>query len=132
MFSEMIADLQRLKMPEPVSLRKRFDFALTKKLGVLKLPSAFWTQDPKINPRSDHLLWAALLLMDRERIELALAVLEEEFAETSRTAGHSSISSIDRTIESIIKQLLEHIPEQKQRRKFRDDLRQVLPERLKI
>ena len=58
MFSEMITNLKQGKMPDPVGMAKRFDFALTKKLGIVKLPPAFWMSDPKINPRTDHLFWA--------------------------------------------------------------------------
>ena len=62
-------------------LRRRLDMAMTKKMGIVRLPPAFWPADPKINPRADHLFWASLLLLDRQRIDLALAVLAAEQAE---------------------------------------------------
>jgi len=62
MFSDVFAAIQKNKIPDPSMLQKRFDFAMTKKMGVIKLPPPFWMQDPKINPRADHLFWAALLL----------------------------------------------------------------------
>ncbi len=81
MFTEIFSQLEQGKLPDLSLLRRRFDLAMTKKLGVVKLPPAFWMQDSKINPRSDHLLQAALLLGDRERCDLALSVLAVEIAE---------------------------------------------------
>lgn len=78
MFSQMLAELGQGCEPEPAALRSRLDMALTKKMGVLRLPPAFWPLDPKINPRTEHQLWAALLLGDRERIDQALALLATE------------------------------------------------------
>ncbi len=62
-------------------LARRFDVAMTKKLGVVKLPPSFWMQDPKINPRADHLLQVALLLGDVDRCGLAISALAVEVAE---------------------------------------------------
>jgi len=128
MFTDVIADLNRSKMPEPVNLKKRFDFALTKKMGVVRLPPAFWMQDSKINPRSDHLLWASLLLLDRGRIELAIAILEEELDEIACTKGCPSANSMEQMVEDAINKLLQQMPDREQRAKFREDLRMVIPE----
>ena len=78
MFTEMIHSLRQGVLPDSGLLRKRFDIAMTKKLGVIRLPSAFWMSDPKINPRADHLLMAALLLASQECVELATSVLASE------------------------------------------------------
>ncbi len=80
MFSEMMAAPGRGGQPDPVRLRHWFRAALTKKLAVVRMPPAFWVRDPKINPRADHLLWAALLLDDREGVELAASIIAVEHA----------------------------------------------------
>lgn len=128
MFSEMIADLNRSIMPEPVNLTKRFDFALTKKLGVVNLPPAFRMQDPKFNPRSDHLLWAALLLLDRNRIELALSVIAVELSEISRTTGAGYEEEVALRVADLTDQLLHQIPDAARREKFESNLRKVMPD----
>ena len=127
MFSDMVADLNRRVMPEPVSLAKRFDIAITKKLGVVKLPPAFWMQDPKINPRSDHLLWAAFLTLDRKRIELALSVLAVEIAETSHSVDFKYQELTAQRGRDLIDQLLHQIHEPGTREKFEHELQKVLP-----
>ncbi len=81
MFTQMFGQLRQGKVVEPGQMRRWFDLAMTKKQGVLRTPPVFWSADPKINPRSDHLLWVALLLDDPRRIELALSVLAMEYAE---------------------------------------------------
>lgn len=96
MFSEIFAALEKGVVPDPELLQRRFDLALTKKLGVVKLPPAFWMQDPKINPRADHLLQAALLLGDRERCDMAVSVLAVENAE----------QKTDRTLDQVVRKIL--------------------------
>ena len=59
MFSEMISMLKQGKEIDLDLLRKRFDRALVKKIGVLRTPYPFWTSDPKINPLAKELLWRA-------------------------------------------------------------------------
>jgi hypothetical protein len=128
MFTEMIEALHRSQMVDPVGLKKRFDFALTKKMAVVKLPRALWVRDPKINPRSDHLLWAALLLLDRDRIDLALGVLEAERQEIFRAAGSRGAEDLPAAVESIIAGLLGQMPDPVRREEFARELRRVIPE----
>jgi hypothetical protein len=127
MFSEMVANLNRRVMPEPVSLARRFDIAITKKLGVVKLPPQFWMRDPKINPRSDHLFWAALLILDSERIELALSVIAVEIAETSCSTGSEYQNLTVEKGRDLLAQLLHQIPAPDIREEFEDKLQKVLP-----
>ncbi|RUM33522.1 MAG: hypothetical protein DSY50_08110 [Desulfobulbus sp.] len=81
MFTAIFSDLAQGVLPDREMLGRRFDVAMTKKLGVVKLPPSFWMQDSKINPRADHLLKVALLLEDEERCGLAVSVLAVEVAE---------------------------------------------------
>ena len=127
MFSEMIEDLNRSNMPDPAALAKRFDFALTKKMGVIKLPPAFWMSDAKINPRSEHLLWAAMLLLDRERIDSALSVMAVEFSETSSAKDGNEIS-LNIVIAEAISRLFKQMPDASLRHEFAGRLKMVLPE----
>ena len=80
MFSDMIMNRQKTIMPEVSTPEKIFDFAMRKKADVVKLPPALWVKIPKINPRSNHLYWAVLLLLDPGRIETARAVIAVEAA----------------------------------------------------
>jgi len=84
MFSVMVEELTRGIKPDTGPLKKRFDAAMTKKLAVVKLPPAFWTLDPKINPRADHLFWASLLIGDRQRVELSISVIAAELEQNSK------------------------------------------------
>lgn len=127
MFSEMVAELKRGTEPEPGVLRNRFDFALVKKTAVVRLPPSFRTGDPKINPRSDHLFWAALLLRDRERIDLALAVMAAEAAEIDSSAGEWQLAS-ERRVRALIIAFFRQLPDRPMRRRLRRELGRILPE----
>ncbi|WP_457574142.1 hypothetical protein [Desulfolithobacter sp.] len=78
MFDEMLAGLGQGRWPDLDTLVRRFDVAMTKKLGVVRLPPAFWMRDPKINPDAKHLVWASFALGDRQRCDLALSALAVE------------------------------------------------------
>ena len=99
MFTQIFAALEQGEAPDFELLRRHFDLAMTKKLGVVKLPPAFWMQDSKINPRADHLLQAALLLGDRERCDLAVSVLAVETAE----------QKTDQTLKQIVQGIIESL-----------------------
>jgi hypothetical protein len=128
MFSEMIADLKQGKMPDSGGMAKRLDFALTKKLGIVKLPPAFWMNDPKINPRTDHLFWAALLLKDRSRIDLVLSVLAVEVAEKVDSAKGTDKETLERRIPGLVNELLRLMPDYEQRVAFERSLQKIIPE----
>ena len=103
MFTQIFAALEQGEAPDFELLQRYFDLAMTKKIGVVKLPPAFWMQDSKINPRADHLLQAALLLGDRERCDLAVSVLALEISEqktdqTLRQIVQGIIDSLSATV----------------------------------
>lgn len=128
MFSEMLAEIHSNTMPEPGILLKRFDFAMTKKLGIIKLPPPFWMRDPKINPPVEHLFWAGLLLKDRNRIELALSVLAVEIGEKASVKKEIPSSHIDDKARSLVEELLGQFPDAEIRNQFARDLCEVVPE----
>ncbi|MGW8161595.1 MAG: hypothetical protein ACWGN1_05050 [Desulfobulbales bacterium] len=128
MFTNMISELNRGTLPENDLLRKRFDFALTKKMAIVKLPPAFWTKDPKINPRSDHLFWASLLLMDRERIELALNIIAAEIVEEINPASCTWQRRMEIKVRGIIASFFEQIPATRVQQEMRRDLYRIIPE----
>ena len=85
----MVSELKKGILPEISLLRKRFDLALVKKLGVIKTPCSFWTSDKKINPATKELLWAAILLEDRENFMLVEGIIATEIEEKRKASGLS-------------------------------------------
>lgn len=110
-FAEIFRDLGKGKRVDVDLLGRRFDLAITKKLGVVKLPPSFWMQDPKINPRVDHLLWAALLLGDPERVALAFSVLAVEHEEQQKKRPPAERESVVQILDGYVQQLLALLPE---------------------
>lgn len=127
MFSEMIDTLGRGELPEPGLLRKRFDLAMTKKLGVVKLPSCFWMADPKINPRADHLLWAALLLKSRDCVDLAVSALAAELSGRPGKTSEPFDILLRRGVESMLAGLLDLAPNLAFRELLRTRVRHTPP-----
>ncbi len=128
MFSEMITALRNNRLPEPDVLLTRFDFALTKKLGIVKLPPAFWMQDPKINPRSDHLFWAALLLKDKKRIDMVLSVIAVEQAEMNPVTGDELQQRVCKVAGELVEELLEQLSDAGVRHHFEQEFQRIVPD----
>jgi len=112
MFSEFFHDLGSGKMINFNLLKCRFDVAMTKKMGVVTLPPAFWMQDPKINPRTDHLLWAALLLGDQDRVALAFSALAVEHDEQQKRRAVDERESMAEVLDRSLQQLFDLLPEE--------------------
>ena len=93
MFDEMVAQLKKGKMVPKDQLRKRFDGAMVKKLGVLKTPYSFWPSDKKINPSAKELLWAAILLEDKGDFRLTEGIIATEVAEKQKASGQYIVNS---------------------------------------
>lgn len=81
MFDEMVSLLKQGETVQLDLLRKRFDGALVKKLGVGKRGYSFWSSDKKINPTVKELLWAAVLLEDRDNFMLVEGIIATELEE---------------------------------------------------
>ena len=93
MFDEMVAQLKKGEMVSKDLLRKRFDRAMVKKLGVLKTPYSFWPTDKKINPSAKELLWAAILLEDKGDFRLTESIIATEAAEKQKASGQYLVNS---------------------------------------
>lgn len=85
MFDQMVSDLKNGIIPESSLLRRRFEVALIKKIGVIRTPYTFWPADKKINPSAKELLWAAILLQDKENYKIVEAIISSELEEQQRT-----------------------------------------------
>jgi len=86
-FDQMVSDLKNGIIPENKLLRKRFDAALVKKIGVIRTPYSFWPADKKINPSAKELFWAAILLNDLENFRVVEAVIATEVEERQKAKG---------------------------------------------
>ncbi len=96
MFAEMVSDLERGIFPDSNMLRGRCHAAVTKKLALIRLPPTYWENDPKRNPRTRHLLWAALLLHDEDLLEVVKGIVLMEQAEgEGLSAGEFYQSSLN-------------------------------------
>ena len=87
MFGPIISDLRSGILPDNNLLHKRFEAALIKKMGVIRTPYSFWPADTKINPHAKQLLWAAILLQDKEKFEIVRAIISSELEEKLRAKG---------------------------------------------
>ena len=88
MFEQMVSALKNGTLPDANLLRKRFAAALVKKMGVIRVPYSFWHADTKINPPAKQLLWAAILLQDKENFSVVEAIISTELEEKQRAKGH--------------------------------------------
>ena len=93
MFSEMVRDIEQGILPDVGLLRGRCHAAVTKKLALVRLPPAYWERDPKRNPDTGHMLWAILLLQDRDLLEVVKGVILIEQAEGEGLSAEDFITS---------------------------------------
>lgn len=112
MFEDIFTVLYQGELPDFVVLRKRFDLAVIKKMGVLKQPPAMWPVDPKINPPSKSLLFAALLLDDKEAMATVYGIVQAEVEERLRARGRRpSAEEIARLIDEAQQQIQPYLEE---------------------
>ena len=93
MFNQMVSDLELGILPEEYPLRKRFEAAIIKKMGVIRTPYSFWPADRKINPSTKELLWASVLLNDQENYRMIEAFISTELEEKLRARGLQNSSN---------------------------------------
>ncbi|MBE9520373.1 MAG: hypothetical protein IME97_04520 [Proteobacteria bacterium] len=110
MFDEMVSLLKQGEMVQLDLLRKRFDGALVKKLGVIKTPYSFWSSDKKINPAAKELLWATILLEDRDNFMLVEGIIVTELDEKLRAKGLQNSTDhthkVEQTMQDFIAEFL--------------------------
>ena len=106
MFTDVVVDLKKGILPQDLLLlQKRVDIAMIKKMAVLRLPYHFWTNDPKVNPLSEQLVWTALILEKSEifgQVEEALAM---ELSEKLR--GKSGASELAAVVHERLEELMD-------------------------
>ena len=125
MFNQMVADLRNGIIPEDYPLRNRFETALVKKIGVIRTPYSFWPADRKINPSSKELLWAAVLLHDKENYKMIEAIVSSELEEKLRAKGlHNSTSDLALKIEQTMQDYFGEFIELAPSETFRNILQQ--------
>ncbi len=132
MFSEMISALQNGTLPENSSLRKRFDAALVKKTAVIRTPPSFWSADTKINPPAKQLLWASILLLDRENARLVEAIIAAELEERQRAQGrplsHEELNAgVRRQVRDSLREFIELAPDEAFRQTLWRKAEEVFP-----
>lgn len=132
MFQEMVTELQKGKLPDLKLLRKRFEAALVKKMGVIRTPYSFWPGDTKINPPAKHLLWAATLLDDKENFNVVAAIIATELEEKKRAKGHASSqqelgNELQGLLDEYLRELLELAPDETFRQVLRSGAGEILP-----
>ncbi|OKY75360.1 MAG: hypothetical protein BM485_08825 [Desulfobulbaceae bacterium DB1] len=128
MFSEMITALQAGKMPGTSSLHQRLRGALIKKAAIIRQPSPLWPRDPKINPPSAHLLWAAVILRDRGNFNLAADLMVLETLESSRQKNLADIAGQrERLIARELQELRQLIGDRSLQEKINESIKSVHP-----
>ncbi len=125
MFAHIISDLESGKLPDNNLLRKRFEAALIKKMGVIRTPCSFWPADTKINPPAKQLLWAAILLQDKENITIIEAIISTELEEKQRAKGHHETVEVitektNHLLQKYIQEFIELAPDDKSQKKLKD------------
>jgi predicted transcriptional regulator len=127
MFAHMVSDLKNGILPETNALRKRFDAALVKKMGVIRTPYSFWPGDTKINPPSKQLLWAAILLQDGENYKVVEAIISTELEEKMRAKGlHENMESLTAKVQQLLQEYLDEFIELTNDRTFKNKLQQLV------
>ena len=108
MFSRMIVSLQKGEFPSAEELEPRFRGAVVKKIGVLKQPFLCRTQDKKINPSQKEMLWAALVLKNRESVETVVSLItSEEYDSWESRKGQAEMSDLSRRVDQQISRYVE-------------------------
>jgi hypothetical protein len=132
MFDQMVSDLKKGIFPENRLLRKRFDAALVKKMGVIRTPYSFWPADRKINPSAKELLWAAIILDDMDNFRVVEAVIVSELEEKQKAKGlpenfYSLAAKVKQLLQEYINEFVELAPTETLREELERKSKQFLP-----
>ncbi len=120
----MIRQLQSGVIPDKSRLSGLVSAALVKKSAIVKLPPQFWYEDAKMNPLSSHLLWACLVLGDREKFALVEGILLEEWLARDRTG---EVMKLELLVEKKLDELLSLITDHLLRRQVVINIKNTLP-----
>ena len=129
MFAHMVFELRNGKLPENNLLRKRFNAALVKKMGIIRTPYSLWPADPKINPPAKQLLWAAILLQDKENYSVVEAIISAEIEEKQRAKGQpENMHALGNTVRQLLQIYIDEFIELGPTEMFKENLRQTAAE----
>jgi len=132
MFEQMVSTLRNGRLPETNLLRKRFDAALIKKMAVIRTPYSFWPTDTKINPPAKQLLWAAILLHDKENFSIVEAIVAAELEEKQRTKGQSDsiqdlAAKVRQLLQAYIREFIDLAPDETCRENLTHRAQELFP-----
>jgi hypothetical protein len=133
MFAQMVSALKNATLPEMSLLRKRFDAALVKKMGVIRTPYSFWPADTKINPSAKQLLWAAILLHDKENFSVAAAIISAELEEKQKAKGQPDsipalAAKVHLLLQTYIHEFIELAPDETFKTNLRHWAEEIFPD----
>ena len=132
MFEQMVSALKNGTLPDANLLRKRFAAALVKKMGVIRTPYSFWQADTKINPPAKQLLWAAILLNDKENFSVVEAIISTELEEKQRAKGQpdstqSHTAKVQQILQAYLLEFIELAPSQTFKENLRHKAKEFFP-----
>jgi hypothetical protein len=131
MFEQMISALENGTFPDSDLLSKRFSAAMVKKMGVIRTPYSFWPTDTKINPSAKHLLWAAILLQDKENYRMIEAIISSELEEKLRAKGKlNSLKTLTLRVQQLLTTYIDEFIELAPNETFKNTLRNTATEYL--
>lgn len=110
MFTAMLDDLRQGREPSPAGLNQRLQIGLIKKKAVMRLQRQFRHNDSKINPDSEHLLWAALLLEDEEaQAAVVEIIITEAHEQHEARRGALDRAAAPPTVEDLVGQAVHRL-----------------------
>jgi len=132
MIEDILFQLRDSRMPAVAAVEKWLAVALIKKMGVLNLPYHCWHTDPKINPSSKHLLWAAILAEDKERWAIIEGIIHTELQAGRGAAMQTSqqdqqAAFVRATVSRYTAELLDLAPNPVLRQELAGKVKKILP-----
>lgn len=132
MFEQMVSALKNGTFPDTNLLRKRFAAALVKKMGVIRTPYSFWPADTKINPPAKQLLWAAILLHDKENFSIVETIISTELEEKQRAKGQpdptqTHNAKVQQLLQVYLREFIELAPDKTGKENLRHRTKEFFP-----